>query len=250
MNVALYGRPSRWAMTERGRRSLRQHDDGVEIGASAMHWDGEALTITIEEITAPLPSRLKGTVTVRPRAISTREFLLDTAGRHRWRPIAPLCDVTLRFERPDLSWRGTGYFDTNGGSEPLESAFRSWTWSRFDLGERARIFYDVVERDGTERCLSLAIDRSGGVQPAASRPFQTFGRGLWGLERSAPADAGAAVALLAALEDAPFYTRSNIRSRIDGVDALGVHESLSLSRLAALPVRLMMPFRMPRTIGG
>ena len=249
MNVALYGKPSRWAMTERGRNSLRRSADRLEIGASTMQWDGDTLTISIEEVTAPLPSRLRGTVTVKPRALTREPFTLDAAGKHRWHPIAPLSDVTVNLTRPGLRWHGIGYFDTNNGDEPLEATFQSWTWSRFDRGDHARIFYDVVERDGAERSLSLRVDGHGDVRHEPSLRYAPLPNGLWGVKRSAPTDGGMAPVLVQSLEDAPFYTRSKIRSGIDGTAATGVHESLSLGRATAPIVRMMLPFRMPRRFG-
>ncbi len=245
MNVALTGRTRRWAMTERGRASLESDAHHIAIGPSAMRWDGAALTITIDETTAPIPSRLRGRVVVRPRAVADETFKLDAAGRHRWRPIGPLSDVSAEFDAPGLSWRGTGYFDTNDGDEPLEAAFRSWRWTRFDMGTHARVFYDVVERDGTARDLSLDI-RDGVVARRPASPYGALAATRWGIARDIPCDAGARPSLVGTMESAPFYARSAIRSRIDGVEAGGVHETLSLGRLVSPPVRLMVPFKMPR----
>ena len=210
-----------------------------------MRWDGEALTITISETTVPVPSRLRGTIVVRPRMLGTRRFDLDGGGRHRWQPIAPLSDVCVRFDEPNVSWSGTGYFDTNDGDEPLEAAFRSWSWSRFDLERRARIFYDVVLRDGTERGLSLDV-ADGNVVDALALPYQAMSTTGWGIPRAAPCEATHGPVLLQTMETAPFYARSAIRCRIDGVEADGVHETLSLVRVASLIVRLMLPFKMVR----
>ena len=245
INVALDGAPRRWAMTERGRGALRRRHDGLAIGASAFHWDGRELTITIDETTVPIPSKLRGRVVVRPRVRGTRRFALDAAGRHRWQPIGPLSDVSVSFERPGLAWSGTGYFDTNDGDEPLEEAFRSWTWSRFDMNDGARIFYDVVGRDGAERSLSLAVT-SAGVAEAPRMPYAGMPATRWRIARAVPCEAGHAPQLLRTMVDAPFYARSSLRSTIDGVTAAGVSESLSLRRLVSPAVRLMLPFKMLR----
>ena len=245
MNVALYGTPRRWAMTERGRRSLSREADHIAIGASAMRWDGATLRVTIDEGTVPLPSRLRGTIEVRPRAIGTRRFVLDAHGRHRWQPIAPLSDVSVHFDNPQLSWTGTGYFDTNDGDEPLEAAFKAWTWSRFDLARKARIFYDVVLRDGGARSLSLDVSEDG-VLDAAAIAYQPMATTAWGIAREAPCAAGTKPVLLQTMENAPFYARSAIRCRIDGIEASGVHETLSLGRLVSPIVRFMLPFKMFR----
>jgi carotenoid 1,2-hydratase len=48
------------------------------------------------------------------------------------------------------------------------------------------------------------------------------------------------------LEDTPFYARSLLDARLLGQSVTTVHESLSVPRLVSLPVRLMLPWRMPR----
>ena len=90
LNVALYGRPRRWAMTERGRGALVRDADQLAIGPSRLHWRGDHLEIEIAEVTAPLPSRIRGTVRVHPGALTGRCFTLDDAGHHHWSPIAPV----------------------------------------------------------------------------------------------------------------------------------------------------------------
>ena len=245
MNVALTGRTRRWAMTERGRTRLSRDADRIAIGASAMRWDGAALTITVDETTVPLPSRLRGSIVVRPRALAGQRFELDAAGRHRWRPIGPLSDVSVAFEAPDLSWQGTGYFDTNDGDEPLEAAFRSWKWTRFDMGTHARVFYDVVQSDGKKRDLSLDI-RDGVIARRPPTPCGALATTWWGIARAVPCDPDGRPTLMGTMESAPFYARSAVHSRIDGVGADGVHETLVLSRLVSPPVRLMVPFKMFR----
>ena len=245
MNVALYGRPGRWAMTERGRGALSRDAEHIAIGPSAMVWDGTALTITIDERNVPFPGRLRGEVIVRPRGLTSVGYTLDTAGRHRWRPLAPLCDVEMRFTKPALAWRGTGYLDTNEGDEPLEAGFQSWTWTRYDGGDRARIFYDIVQADGRTRGLALSIE-DGAVTPTVEAYYQPLPKTGWRIARTVPCEPAARPELVRTLENAPFYARSAVRGRIDGVAMTGVHETLSLPRLVSPPVRLMVPFRMPR----
>ena len=245
MNVALDGTPRRWAMTERGRGALRRDAGEIAIGASTMRWTGDRLEITIDEPTVPLPGRIRGRVTVTPRVRGTRAFELDTAGQHHWQPIAPFSDVTADFEAPNLSWTGTGYFDTNRGSEPLETAFRSWTWTRFETENGARIVYDVTERSGAFRPLSLAVDGHG-VREVPAPTMQPLPRTLWGVERSVPCDLAATPEATRVMENAPFYARTGIASTIDGRRLFGVNESLSLTRVANPIVRLMLPFKMFR----
>ncbi|MBE7220332.1 MAG: carotenoid 1,2-hydratase, partial [Caulobacteraceae bacterium] len=245
MNVALYGKPGRWAMTERGRAALRRDATTLTIGQSAMRWDGAALRIALAETTVPRPTKLRGEVVVRPRGLTGVGFTLDEASRHRWRPLAPLCDVEVRFEAPALGWRGTGYFDTNEGDEPLEVGFLDWTWTRFDAGDGARIFYDVVQRDGAKRGLALAVD-DGRVTPTDAIAYQPLPKTGWGVSRAVPCELAGTPTLVRTLENAPFYARSEVRALIGGREMSGVHETLSLPRLVHPAVRFMVPFRMPR----
>jgi carotenoid 1,2-hydratase len=60
------------------------------------------------------------------------------------------------------------------------------------------------------------------------------------------ADPGRPVTVRQTLEDTPFYSRSLLDARLFGQDVTTVHESLSVPRLESLPVRLMLPWRMPR----
>jgi len=55
MHVALYGKPARWAMTDRPRGALRRGADFLQIGPSAMRWDGTKLVVDLAEVTAPGP---------------------------------------------------------------------------------------------------------------------------------------------------------------------------------------------------
>ncbi len=52
--------------------------------------------------------------------------------------------------------------------------------------------------------------------------------------------------MIRTLEDTPFYARSLVGLRLIGERTVGVHESLSLDRVAHPIVRAMLPFRMPR----
>ena len=117
-------------MTERPRGAVARTADSFAIGASSLDWDGTSLTIRIDERSFPGMARIKGTVRVHPQAVTGQSFTLDAPGRHHWWPIAPSSRVEVALQQPGLSWTGGGYFDTNAGTEPLETGFRSWNWSR------------------------------------------------------------------------------------------------------------------------
>jgi len=246
LNAVLYGRPRRWAMTERSAvdRGARH----LAIGPSALHWDGDALTIDIDEVTAPIPSRLRGKVRVHPSAITGRRFMLDDAGRHRWSPIAPVSRVEVELSHPALRWSGPGYLDTNEGDAALETDFVEWDWCRAPMRQGAAILYNATRRVGGGQSLALQVDRHGRVEafppppPAVLPPTR-----LWRIPRATRADATPTVRQT--LEDTPFYSRSVIETQLLGERVTAVHESLSLDRFRAPWVQAMLPFRIPRRLG-
>nr|WP_210350801.1 hypothetical protein [Rhodoblastus acidophilus] len=247
INVALYGSPARWAMTERGAGALARSENSFAVGPSALHWDGNGLDIDINEVCAPWPRRLVGHVRLDVETINTRAFELESVGRHFWRPIAPLARVSVTMSQPEVKWRGHAYFDTNRGAEPLETGFKDWHWSRARLHDRARVFYDAEKRRGGHTALSLEFDSKGGLFERPAPDFVSLPQSAWRLPRVTRSAKSAR--LIATLEDAPFYSRSQIAHEIDGEEAVSVHESLDLDRFAKPVVKAMLPFRMPRAKG-
>lgn len=250
LNVSLYGAPRRWALTDRGLGAARQELMRLQLGPSSLAWDGETLVVSVREVTAPIPRPLRGEVRITPGPMNRRVFTLDAAGRHRWCPMAPACRAEVAFDSPALRWSGTAYFDCNWGDAPLEADFVDWDWSRYPLKDGAAVLYDTRRRDGSRQSLALRFDRAGGVEQVAAPPFVPLPRTLWGVKRGTQADAGAAATVARTLEDTPFYARSVVRSRLFGHDVEGVHESLDLDRFRALPIRMMLPFKVPRAWFG
>jgi carotenoid 1,2-hydratase len=247
INVALYGAGARWAMTERGAGALVRSHDGFAVGTSALFWDGKGLDIDIDEVCAPLPRRVIGRVRLDIETLNGRAFDIESGGRHVWRPIAPLARVSVEMSRPALQWRGHAYFDMNRGNEPLEDGFRSWHWSRARMRDGARVFYEAEKRRGGETALSLIFTPKGEVVERPAPEIAPLPQTRWRLPRVTRSERPARV--LETLEDAPFYARSRIAHRVDGEDAISVHESLDLDRFAKPVVKAMLPFRMPRVRG-
>ena len=246
LNVALYGRPGGWAMTERGRGALRQEQSSLTIGASSLHWDGSALTIAIREVGAPLPRPIRGVVRVHPAALTGAGFTLDGAGRHRWSPIAPISRVEVALSHPELRWSGPGYLDTNNGDRPLEADFRQWDWCRAPMQDGAAILYNAERLEGGEQSLALHVARDGAVTPFDAPPRALMAPTLWRVPRATRADPGHAPRVRQTLTDAPFYARSVIDTRLRGEDVTAVHESLDMGRFTRPWVQAMLPFRTPR----
>ncbi len=248
LNVALYGAGGkRWALTERRRGSVTRTADALAIGPSTLTWDGESLTIAIDEIAVPIPARLRGTVRVYPRGIVDEAFALDRDGRHQWQPIGPGARIEVTMQQPALSWSGTGYFDINSGSEPLEDCFERWDWSCARLKEGSAILYDVTYRDGATRSLALRFDGSGAAQPFTPPQCVALPATGWGIRRRTRSE-GSRPSVEQTLEDGPFYARSVLRGRLLGEDTTAMHESLSLARFRQRWVQALLPFRMPRAL--
>ncbi len=109
------------------------------------------------------------------------------------------------------------------------------------------MLYEGTRRDGTAHALALRYAASGGVIDAEIPPPVTLPRTRWGVPRPTRADGAARV--LRTLEDAPFYSRTVLATRLCGEAVTAIHESLSLDRFAAPWVQAMLPFRIPRRRG-
>ncbi len=248
MNVALYGADGhRWAMTERGRAGLGRSRDAIEIGPSSLRREGDGLVATLDEMTVPWPSRLRGSLRIRPEAYLAESFALDDRGLHQWRPFAPCARVEVELERPALRWSGRGYLDSNRGDAPLESAFVRWDWSRSLLdGGATGVLYDVERRDGGAHGLALRFSPDGRVEAVTPPERAPLPSTLWRVDRATRSERPSQARVIETLEDTPFYARSWIETHLEGEPTISVHESLSLDRFGRRWVQVLLPFRMPR----
>ncbi len=247
MNVALTGRSGhRWAMTERDESSLSRGARDISIGPSRMSWNGQSLVADIDEVTAPIPRRLRGRITVHPTALTDTLVPLDLGGHHTWSPIAPLARVEVKLDDPELSWSGLAYLDSNFGRAPLASAFTHWSWSRTIEPDRTRVLYDVTGRRDTATSLALEFDRHGHARPISAPPVVNLPSTFWRVKRTTRADTAEQARVIDTWEDGPFYARSLVETSLGGAPVLAVHESLSLDRFSKPIVQAMLPFRMPR----
>ena len=247
VHVSLHGpRGNRWAFTERGRKAVEREAHWLRIGPSALTWTGTSLRIDIDEWTAYAPTRIRGSVTVHPAALTQHVVQLDAAGRHRWRPLAPRSRVVVSLLHPEARWTGDGYFDTNAGDAPLEHDFSHWHWSCARLRQGSAILYDVTRRDGTRLPVSLGIDLAGTVTEHPAPPVVALAPTRWRVPRETRTDGAARVTRT--LLDSPFYARSVLATQMLGEPAVAVHESLSMDRFSAGWVQAMLPFRVPRAL--
>lgn len=248
LNVALYT-PGRkyWCMTERGRARLARDGAHFQVGRSMIRWTGDRLIVDIDEVSVPIPRRVRGRITLLPHGLTAEPFALDAGYRHAWWPLAPSADVHVALDHPGWEWSGHGYLDRNWGMEPLEHAFTHWNWSRTAFGRETLLLYDSQLRDGPGRTLALRADAAGVVSPVEQPPLVDLPRTGWRLGRSTRSETDAR--LVSGLEDGPFYARASVETTWAGKRGIGMHEVLSLDRFRNPVVQAMLPFRMPRRSG-
>ncbi|RIV85591.1 hydroxyneurosporene dehydrogenase [Aurantiacibacter zhengii] len=236
-------------MTERGKSQVEREEDYLQLAASSVRWEGDALMIEIAErdkrLGIPWRRPVRGTVTVRPETLNGRSFALDPAGHHVWHCIAPRARIEVDMQQPALSWKGSAYFDSNFGSESLEEGFRVWHWSRAHRGRDASVCYEGVRRDGSHFASALRFDSSGCPGEVDLPMVAPLPNTLWQMERKTRGDRGHA-SVIKTWEDAPFYARSTLATRLFGQEVVAVQESLDLDRFASPIVQFMLPYRMPR----
>ena len=247
LNIALYSpRSKQWAMTERGSHALHQTPSTLSIGPNHLEWDGDALTIYVEETGSPIPSRVRGTIRLMPHALFPHSIDLDSKKRHRWTPIAPSACVEVDFDKPDCRWSGDGYFDSNRGDEPLEASIKKWTWSRANVKGGTAVIFDVVERNGEQTPIAMQFSRTGGAREFTAPSKVRLPSTGWRIERCTRSDNGIA-RCERTLEDTPFYSRSIVSTRWLDQSVTGMHESLNLDRFRSPIVQAMLRLRMRRT---
>ncbi len=237
-------------MTDRGRAALKTAPNTLQVGPSSMHWTGRDLVIDIDEISGPpMISRVRGQITVTPRAVTSVELPLTPDGAHIWRPFAPSSDITVDLEAKGWQWSGHGYFDANFGTRALEQDFCFWTWGRYPTKAGATCIYDAVRRDGTTLDAAIAFDGAGRAQTVDAPPRTRFKRSLWQVKRETRADPGVMPRQVLPMLDAPFYSRSAVQTQLNGEVVTGVHEALDLNRFASPLLKPMLAVRVPRRRG-
>lgn len=253
VNVALYGAPWRWCMTERTDASMRASQHTLSIGKSHVEIDNGKLRVHINEISVPLPMRVKGELIIDLPDYDLAAQPLDQQdsadAHHFWQPIAPQTRIQVKFSQPQLAWQGSAYVDSNYGDSALESSFKSWVWSRSHASDDSTtVLYDVVDRRGqhSERSFHYAADGTLSPYQATQRHKLAKTR-YWRVPRDVRTAKDSRIENLHTLEDTPFYSRSRFIERHKDEKRFTVHESLDLDRFDSSWVRCLLPFRMPRS---
>lgn len=252
INVALYGKPWRWSMTERTQASMKSSATSLAIGKSCISASHKSLNINIDEVAVPFPSRLRGSLSIDLPELQLAPHPLDAANSqnaaHFWQPVAPQTRISVKFDNPSLVWSGNAYIDSNYGGVPLESSFKSWVWSRSHLQDGSTdILYDVVARNGTTSQRSLSYAADGALSTfSAQQTHRLPATRYWRVPRKVRTSEGSDIKNLQTLEDTPFYSRSRFTESANGQEKVTMHESLYLERFDTSWVRCLLPFRMPR----
>jgi len=252
VNVALYGAPWRWCMTERTRASMRASEQKLSIGKSQVSLESGTLRVQIDEVAVPVPLRVRGELLIELPDYDLAAHPLDSPrsadARHFWQPIAPQTRINVAFEHPSLQWQGSAYVDSNYGDVPLESSFKSWVWSRSHASSNATtILYDVVDRQGRASAHSFHYASDGTLTTVdASHKTQLPKTRYWRVPRQVRTADGFRIEKIQTLEDTPFYSRSRFIEQDLHEKRFTVHESLDLDRFDSAWVRCLLPFRMPR----
>jgi carotenoid 1,2-hydratase len=260
VNLALYdiqhGQHT-WALTEHAQ--FAREPDRLRVGSTSIAWtESGELLIEIDEHQTRFFGRrgapLRGRVRLRPTALFGPRVELDrwrAEPRHRWYPVAPHARVEVEFETPQLRFSGSGYHDVNAGDEGLEHAFRSWNWSRCELGDNTIIAYDVVDLEGRPHARAWRFEPANGaiedIPERALGPASALPTTRWRVDRAIRSDVDRPPRLRCTLEDTPFYSRSLVDVQLRGRTGVAVHESISLQRFASSWVEFLLPFKIRRT---
>ncbi len=252
LNVALYGPQHRWVMTERGRSTVERDASNLVIGPSSVRWENGALTIDIVEgdtrLFVPWQRKVRGRVRVFPEALNRVAFALDGKESHIWHCLAPRARIEVEMTSPGISWSGKAYLDHNRGSEPLETGFNTWHWSRAHLSEGALVCYEGERGDGSLFASALRFGSDAVPEPVDLPPIAHLPSSKWGVARRTRSDIGVAE-VRRTWEDTPFYARSELASRFLSEEVVTVQESLDMQRFSSRLVQFMLPYRMPRRKG-
>lgn len=241
-------------MTERGKRHVHREARQFQVGPSQLQWHDDRLTIHLDEVSTPWPSRVRGRIDVFAQALCQYVSALDGAGRHLWGPIAPIARVEVALDSPALRWKGHAYLDSNEGIEPIDTPFDTWDWMRAGLADgSAVVAYDVQAKNSQDhRLIGVRFDRSGRFHDVELPERLPLATSAWGVRRSvrsqtqAHGTGQASPAVTRRLEDTPFYARSLVRAHLLGQTVEAVHETFCARRFASAWVQALLPWRMPR----
>ena len=163
--VKQLGSPSLWVLNEYSTNApelpaqqVQRDCHSFKINDSQWLQTKDEVLININEVTKAFFQRMSSKIIGQVRLKLKRfhhEIPLDHARKHHWMAIAPFAEINVDLEQPNLSFKGRAYHDGNWGEEPLENAFKSWTWSRAELSQGTCVLYDINEHNRQEKPRAL-----------------------------------------------------------------------------------------------
>jgi carotenoid 1,2-hydratase len=252
VHLATYrdGKRTAWLLAERDASREPPANDTFRVGASSLTFAPSGVATL--EVDDRGPARLSGRLRFHPLepALSPEPVSLSPGlADHRWHALMPRARVEVELQRPGLTFEGSGYLDTNWGSEPMERKLAGWNWARTHSEEGARVVYDVRARDGRRFLHTLGTGTPLQTASAIGVPAAGTTTG-WGV--ALPAELDFRTHRLgtpgAVIESAPFYARYEVRDAAGAVCGLG--ESLDLMRFDRAMVRWMLRWKTYRHAGS
>jgi len=246
LNIVTYGKGGRWTMTERNEGSIGLSSNNFQIGPSDVFWNGKSLDITFREITIPHLDILEGSISIFPENMTDIEVLLKPDGTHIWRPFAPISRIQVETNKKGWKWEGNAYLDGNFGTRALEQDFSYWTWSRLPFKQHTITFYDAELKNGDNTNIALKFGKDGSINIIDPPPLKKVKRTNWLLKRVARSDNDFAPFQNKRLLDSPFYSRSELVTKINGEKTVGIHEALDMGRFTNPFIQPLLCAKIPR----
>lgn len=227
ISVYEWGRPIYYSFTEFEESDCRFGDSepSVRMGPHRMTAKEDPQVLRYElQLEEELASgdRLKATIGFKSPKKETTPFAEPDGDRaeHAWNLVQPRAEVQAEFsitapnkDPREITFRGRGYHDHNGGSEPMRNEFTDWYWGRFHF-EYATLVYYVMNRKPNKQYRAWLISNNN---EAIIESFNEITLGdrqltLFGLKPArkisiCSGDTGIRIQHGQVLDNGPFYQR-------------------------------------------
>ena len=155
--------------------------------------------------------------------------------------------VKVETNKKGWKWEGNAYLDGNFGTRALEQDFSYWTWSRLPFANHTTTFYDAELKNRTTTNIALKFSKDGSATTLEPPPLKKVKRTKWFLKRVARSDQDFDPLQNKPLLDAPFYSRSELLTKINGEKTIGIHEALDMNRFTNPFIQPLLCVKIPRS---